>query len=160
MIVSDAGPIIGFARIGRLALLHEVTGSLIIPTAVHGEIVVNQGAMPGAADVVRAEWIQRAIVADRSAIEGLPHNLHEGEREAIALALERKTQLLVDEIRARRAARELGIEVIGTLRILAEAKRLGRIELARPIVAQMRSSGYRFDAALIRQFLERLGEAS
>jgi predicted nucleic acid-binding protein len=42
MIVSDAGPIIIFARIGRLSLLHEVTGSLTIPNAVHDEIVINK----------------------------------------------------------------------------------------------------------------------
>jgi hypothetical protein len=46
MIVSDAGPIIIFARIGRLSLLHEVTGSLTIPNPVHDEIVINKGGMP------------------------------------------------------------------------------------------------------------------
>lgn len=47
MIVSDAGPIIIFARVRRLPLLHEVTGSLIIPAAVHDEILVKKGSMPG-----------------------------------------------------------------------------------------------------------------
>jgi predicted nucleic acid-binding protein len=89
----------------------------------------------------------------------LPGVLHEGEREAIALAKERTAQLLIDEIRARRAARELGIEVIGTLRILYEAKQLGHINLVRPIIVQMQSCGYRIDRALIRRFLERIGEA-
>jgi uncharacterized protein len=81
--------------------------------------------MPGAAEVAQAAWIQKASVANRSIIDGLPRVLHEGEREAIALAKERGAQLLVDEIRARRVAIEWGIDVIGTLRILAEAKRLG-----------------------------------
>lgn len=36
MIVSDAGPIIIFARIGRLSLLRDVTGSLL-PDAVDDE---------------------------------------------------------------------------------------------------------------------------
>ncbi len=46
MIVSDAGPIIVFARIGRLPLLSHVTGSLLIPDAVYEEIVVEKGGMP------------------------------------------------------------------------------------------------------------------
>jgi uncharacterized protein len=92
-------------------------------------------------------------------LDGLPSFLHEGEREALALATERGAQLLVDEIRARRIARDLRIEVIGTLRILADAKRLGHINLIRPILVQMQSRGYRFDRALIGQFLERVGEA-
>jgi predicted nucleic acid-binding protein len=159
MIVSDAGPIIIFARIGRLSLLHEVTGSLTIPSAVHDEIVINKGGMPGAAEVAGAVWIQRAVVVERATLDRLPPGLHTGEREAIALAKERGAQLLIDEIRARRSASELGIGVIGTLRILAEAKQLRHIDLVRPIIVQMQSEGYRFDRALIRQFLERVGEA-
>lgn len=99
MIVSDAGPIIIFARIGRLSLLRDVTRSLLIPDAVYDEIVVKKGSMPGAAEVAQAAWIQKASVANRSIIDGLPSVLHEGEREAITLAKERCTQLLVDELR-------------------------------------------------------------
>lgn len=118
MIVSDAGPIIIFARIGQLSLLRGVTGSLLIPDAVHSEIVVDKAGMPGATEVAQADWIHKASVINRSTIDALPSVLHEGEREAIALAKERGAQLLVDEIRARRVAREFGIEVIGTLRLL------------------------------------------
>ncbi len=142
MIVSDAGPITIFARIGRLSLLRGVAGSLLIPNAVYDEIVVKKGGMPRAAEVAQASWIQMVPVITRSIIGALPGVLHEGEREAIGLAKERVAQLLIDEIRARRAARELGIEVIGTLRILYEAKQLGHINLVRPIIVQMQSCGY------------------
>jgi predicted nucleic acid-binding protein len=47
MIISDAGPIIIFARIGRLPLLRDVTGELTVPAAVHSEIA-DRGDMPGA----------------------------------------------------------------------------------------------------------------
>jgi hypothetical protein len=59
MIVSDAGPIIIFARIGR-SLLRDVTHLLLIPGAVYDKIVVKKGGMPGAAKVAQAPWIQRA----------------------------------------------------------------------------------------------------
>jgi predicted nucleic acid-binding protein len=39
MIVADSGPIIVFARIGRLDLLRQVVGELIIPDAVYEELV-------------------------------------------------------------------------------------------------------------------------
>jgi predicted nucleic acid-binding protein len=159
MIVSDAGPIIIFARIGRLSVLREVTVSLLIPDAVYEEIVVNKKGMAGAADVDQSMWIQRATVANRLMLNSLPSFLHEGKREAIALATGSGAQLLVDEIRARRVASDLGIEVILTLRILADAKRLGHIDIVSPILVQMQSSGYRFDPALIRRFLARIDEA-
>jgi predicted nucleic acid-binding protein len=57
MIVSDAGPIIVFARIQRLSLLHEVTGSLTIPDAVYDEVVLQKRGMPGALEVASAGWI-------------------------------------------------------------------------------------------------------
>src|SRR5258708_2500509 len=153
MIVSDTGPIVVFARIGRLSLLRDVTGTLLIPDAVHTEIFSRKGAMPGASEVAQAKWIQRVSVADRSIVDRMPSVLHEGEREAIALAKERTAQLLIDEIR-RRAARDQGIGVIGTLRVLGEAKLSGHIGLARPIIAQMQSQGYRFERTLILRFLE------
>jgi predicted nucleic acid-binding protein len=37
-IVSDAGPILSFARSGLLELLRSVVGELIIPTAVQNEL--------------------------------------------------------------------------------------------------------------------------
>jgi len=66
MIVSDAGPVIIFARIGRLSLLHEITGSLLIPDAVYDEIVVKKGGMPGATEVAQAAWIQKASARRRA----------------------------------------------------------------------------------------------
>jgi predicted nucleic acid-binding protein len=54
MIVSDAGPIIIFARIGRLSLLRDVAGFLLIPDAVYDEIVFKKGGMPGADQVAQS----------------------------------------------------------------------------------------------------------
>jgi predicted nucleic acid-binding protein len=156
MIVSDAGPIIIFTRIGRLPLLREVTSAITIPAAVHAEIAIS--GMPGATELAEAEWVQRASVAESSLLATLPSALHAGEREAIALAKERHAQLLMDEIRGRRAAVQLGIEVIGSLRILAEAKRFGHIDLVQPVIVEMQSSGYRFEQTLIGRFLEQMGE--
>ena len=45
-IVADSGPIISFARAGRLDLLKQVTNELIIPDAVFEEIVVSGDAKP------------------------------------------------------------------------------------------------------------------
>jgi predicted nucleic acid-binding protein len=61
MIVSDAGPIIIFARIGGLYLLREVTGSLLIPDAVYDEIVVKKGGMPRATEVPPAAGFRKPL---------------------------------------------------------------------------------------------------
>jgi predicted nucleic acid-binding protein len=121
-IVADAGPILSFAGANRLDLLRQVVSALVIPDAVYADIVVQGTGKPGSSEVQTASWITREAVQDRSFVDQLPARLHLGEREAIALAKERGTALLVDERDARRAASQLSIPVVGSLRILKEAK--------------------------------------
>jgi len=53
MIVADAGPIIAFACIGRLALLWQAVGALIVLEVVYEEPVVKGGDRPRAEEVRR-----------------------------------------------------------------------------------------------------------
>lgn len=159
MIVADAGPIIAFARIRRLDLLRSVVGELVIPDAVYEELVQKgPSRRPGATEVEQSSWIQKMAVMDRTALIQLPFHLHLGEREAIILAQEIDTQLLIDESRGRRVAREKGLEVYGSLRILIEAKPQGLIAKVRPVIQNMLDAGYWIDEALIRSLLQETGE--
>jgi uncharacterized protein len=97
-IVADAGPILSFARANRLDLLRQVVSALVIPDAVYTDIVVQGTGKPGSSEVQTASWITREAVQNRSLVDQLPARMHLGEREAIALAKERGTALLVDEL--------------------------------------------------------------
>ena len=159
MIVADTGPIIAFARLGRLDLLRDVVGHLTIPTAVYEELVGHGSHRPGAADVAASDWIRQRAVTHRTVLAELPTALHAGEREAIALAHELNAQLLIDEERGRTSALTRGLSVIGSLRVLADAKQQGRITAARPIAEQLRGAGYWIDEDVIRVFLQEIGES-
>jgi predicted nucleic acid-binding protein len=76
MIVADSGPIIVFARIGRLDLLRQVVGELIIPDAVYEELVGSGTERPGAAEVAHGDRIRRRTVQDLTAVAQLPRALH------------------------------------------------------------------------------------
>jgi predicted nucleic acid-binding protein len=158
MIVADTGPLIAFARIGRLDLLRQVVGALTIPDAVHAELVTGGRHRPGVADVEQGEWIHRTAVQDQAAVARLPAVLHLGEREAIILASELGAQLCIDEQRGRNVAAARGIPLAGSLHILAEAKRSGLIDRARPMVAALLDAGYWFDEELLRSFFIAMGE--
>lgn len=160
MIVADAGPIIAFARIGRLDVLRHVVGELIIPDAVYEELVIKGQGKSGAAEVEQSTWIHRRAVTDRTAFDSLPSQLHLGEREAIVLAQELGAQLLIDERRGRRSAKERGLEILGILRILVEVKRLGHVDPVKPLFDAILASGYWIDEELIPAFLQEIGEAS
>src|SRR5688500_16296259 len=136
-IVSDAGPILSFARANRLDLLRQVVGAMVIPDAVYVDIVVQGAGKPGSMEVQAALWITREAVKNRSFVDQLPTYLHLGEREAIALAKEHSASLLVDERAARRTASQLNIPIIGSLRVLKEAKDRGIILQVKPILDEL-----------------------
>ena len=159
MIIADAGPIIAFARIGRLALLPQVVGELVVPDAVYEELVVKGGDRPGAEEVRRGEGIQRHTLRNRQALTQLPRSLAQGECEAILLAEEEGATLLVDERKARETAEQRGIEVVGSLWVLKEAKQRGMILAVRPIIEELLAIGYWFHPErVIRPFLQEMGE--
>jgi uncharacterized protein len=160
MIIADAGPLIAFARIGRLALLQQVVGALVVPDAVYDDVVLKGRGKPGADAIEQSTWIRQQAIQDRAAVAHFPPVLEQGEREAIVLAGELGATLLMDDHHAREAAEERGIEVVGVLWVLGEAKRRALVPEVRPIVDELLAVGYRLHAErVIRPFLEEMGEA-
>jgi len=111
------------------------------------------------ADVVAAirgaQWID---VADDPVARDI--GLDPGETAAILLAENLHADaLLIDERRGRAVAVARGISVIGTLGVVAGARRAGAIERAAPIVAELRADGFWLADALVEEFLRGPGEA-
>lgn len=77
-IVSDAGPILSFARSGLLGLLRGVAGELIIPTAVRNELWTRGRGKIGAVAIAEQEWIKEQRVLNRSVVEILPRGKSRG----------------------------------------------------------------------------------
>ncbi len=53
--VSDSTPLIAFARIGRLDLLEQLFGTILVPPAVHQEIIPAEPAKKGARALQHAD---------------------------------------------------------------------------------------------------------
>jgi predicted nucleic acid-binding protein len=88
-------------------------------------------------------------------VADVPATLGKGEREAIALsAALRADGLLIDEWAGRREAERLGIPVIGTLRVLADAAEQGIGDLPTAI-ERLRSTNFRASAELLEYVLKR-----
>lgn len=158
LVVSDSGPILSFARAGRLDLIRQVFPKIIIPHAVYEDIVLRGKGKPGADEVKQASWIERRAVIDHSFVEALPQKLHLGEREAIALAKELNAVLLIDEHVARKEAVSRGIECVGSMRVLSRAKERNLIPAAKPILDHLIAAGSYIAKPLYQEFLRRMGE--
>jgi predicted nucleic acid-binding protein len=156
IVVSDSSPLIALARIGHLSLLREMYGQVAVPQAVYGEVVNGQGGRPGAAEVARADWIVVRKVRNAAVVSALRADLGAGESEAIALALEFPDPLLlVDERLARRAAVRLGLDPVGTIGVLVEAKRKGLVPAIRPLLDDLvRIAGFWISQRLYDTLIE------
>jgi predicted nucleic acid-binding protein len=128
-VVSNAGPLIALGRLGRLGLLSQLYGVVLISPEVHQEVVVN-GLRLGAPDADAVRFlIQKAqiqVVPIELASNDPLHTLgiDKGEAETLALARqERADWVLIDDAHARRAARSVDIRCKGTIGILLEAFR-------------------------------------
>lgn len=151
-VVADASPLIAFQQIGQLGLLQTIFTEVIVPPAVAREIQTSVPSVP---------WIVERPLAQAIAPLVLRASLGAGESEALSLAMEvHADRLLVDERAARRAARALGLAVIGTLGVLLAAKRKGLItEVGSPLDDLLRQ-GFWVSPRLVRQALSAAGEGT
>jgi len=153
------------AGIGRLNLVHEQFGEVIIPPSVWDEIVLNSDTLPGAFEIREAYdagWISLARPDNTAVVDLLGLGLHRGEAEAIALAIElRSALILLDDADARLAATTLGLRKTGVIGILIKAKIEGKIESLRlDLNALMDRMGFYIDDGLYREALLSVGEIS
>ena len=161
IVVSDTSPILNLARIGRLELLPALYHHVIIPSAVYDELVASKRDLPPAIDLASERWLTVATPADQAKVQKLRAELDPGEAAAIALAIERRADLLlVDERRARRIAIASGLTVTGLLGTLARAKRSGLIPLAKPVLDELiQTARFWIGPELYREVLDALGES-
>lgn len=159
-VVSNASPLINLARIGQLALLPRIFGSLLVPEAVWQEVVVAGKGLPGAAEIGLADWIERTAVANRPLVHSLRQELDAGEAEAIALAVECQADwVLMDERLGRQTAQHFGLGYIGLVGVLRVAKQNGHIQALRPLLDDLRHvAGFRISPTLWDQVLQDAGE--
>lgn len=159
-IVSNASPLITLARIGQLDLLRQLYNDILIPEAVWHEVVVEGSDQPGAGAVSSAPWIGQRAVANRPLVQALQQELDAGEAEAIALALEvGSVLLLMDERLGRDTARHFGIRFTGVLGVLIEAKHRGIVQAIKPLMDALRDlAGFHVSEALYLRLLQDEGE--
>ena len=130
-VVSNASPLINLAAIDELDLLRRLYGRITISKAVWTEIVRLGKGRPGSRAVRSAKWVRVKAVRDRSLVALLLEDLDPGEAESIALARELGAHLLlIDELRARRSAKLMGLRFTGLVGVLMEAARKGLIPVA------------------------------
>ena len=91
IVVCDSSTLIHLARIGRLSLLKDFHGKIIVVPAVWNEVVEEGQGKPGSSeirDACESGWIEVISPHNGPLVQLLQRELHKGESETIALAVE------------------------------------------------------------------------
>lgn len=161
IVVSDTSILSALAITGYLTLLPKIYGRVLIPLAVAHELKRGSEDDPRIGLVLSADWIEIGETGDRQLVESLQNECHldRGESEAIALALEIKAELLIDERLGRREAMRRGLSITGLLGILLVAKRRGLVREVKPIMNKLiEEANFRVSNNLYLQLLLMAGE--
>ena len=158
--ISNSSPIMNLTAIGRLDLIKLKFGNVVIPDAVWRELVIDGKGKKGVEDIEKSGWITAQSVIDKALVKVLEKDLDNGESEAIALAVENNTDiLLLDDKSARLIAANLGLNIIGIVGILIWAKKEGIIkQLSKELDSLREEANFRMSENLIKRALQEVEE--
>ena len=158
-VISDTSPLILLAKIGRLELLFQLYGQVVVPVSVLDEI---RGRSTEETTAIESLVENQALEIQRGspeALERVPADLGAGEREAIALAMETEADIVVlDDREGRRVARERDLPVTGTIGILIEARARDMIPSVRRELDRLIEAGMWIDEAFYHRILHEFDE--
>ena len=129
LVVSNTSPLTNLLAIDRLQLLSKLYDTVAVPDAVFQEITMDSAEVEPSQGLITKDefkslpWLETKQVDNRDLVKSLLLELDPGESEAIALSVETKAELLlIDERKGRDVARQMGVNPIGLLGILVEAR--------------------------------------
>jgi predicted nucleic acid-binding protein len=154
IIVSDTSPINYLILIGHIDLLPKLFQQIIIPQAVSSELSDEFAPLPIQAWIANPpSWLKIQSVSYPS--DPIIDLLDPGERAAILLALELNADLLLlDDMKARRAATDKGFTITGILGILDQAATMELINLP-TAVQNLKNTSFWASERLLQKLLEK-----
>lgn len=160
IIVSDTSVISNLKLIGELDLLHQLYGEIIIPGMVKEELLKLQDFGIDILSLDLFHSINLLTPSDKELVNRLMDSLDAGESAAIALATELKAHYLaIDERAGRRTAKSLGINIIGLIGILIQAKEAGLVPVIKPLLDKLiHKVQFYLSDKFYNQILQKVGE--
>lgn len=158
VVIADAGPLIAFARLGKLELLTQVFAQVLVTEEVFAECTCRSDYAESKPILEAAQnlLIQRCT-APPVHFE-LALHVDAGEASAIAAAGQWGCGVLMDDKAGRRMAKNFGVASIGTVGVLVLAKHKHGLAAIKPLLDQLTQSGYFLGDKLIAEALVAAGE--
>ncbi|RLD65082.1 MAG: DUF3368 domain-containing protein [Bacteroidetes bacterium] len=156
--IVNASPLIALSIIRQFNLLKQIFNEIYIPKAVADEILAAESkkhfAVNELKQAINNDIFKVYTVKDSKFVGKLFGKLHKGELEVIVGAKELDVDFaVIDEIAARRLAKILGVDTIGTIGILMLAKEKGYIPHLKPLLLELKSNKFRLSDKLMKKIL-------
>ncbi len=147
-IISDTSCLILLDKIAELQILNKLFGTIITTTEVAAEF---GQALPA--------WVEIKDPGNKNYQSIIEVSVDKGEASAIALAIELNDCLLIiDDLKGRKLAQQLGLTVTGTLGVIIDAKLAGIIDSVKPVLSKIKSTNCRITEQLELLVLKKAGE--
>lgn len=143
IVIANSTPLILLQKVKKLELLNTLYSKIYIPEAVYKEVIIDYERDSSDVDFISANsFIEIARVQNFKMKKMFAANLHEGEVETIMLAMEMTADLcILDDLLARKYAKNAGLNITGTLGVLIAAKNKGYINEVKPVLDALTYEG-------------------
>lgn len=147
--ISNTSCLIILDNIDRLDILQKLYQTIHLSEEVAQEF-----------DKPLANWMMVDAVQDKNYLRLLNASVDLGEASTIALAVQRHgdSVMILDDLKARKLAKQLDLKYTGLLGILLKAKQQNVIASVSDILVQFRRVNFRFSEKLETEVLKLAGE--
>lgn len=155
-VFSNTTPFLALSSVDLLHLLPSIFGVVEVAQSVADEC--REGGRILVPELKTLPWVSVLAVQTDMRLPAL-FELDRGERDTLLLASTHPAALVImDEKLGRNMAEYLGLQVTGTLGVLAKARALGQIPSFMKAANGMREQGIYFHPNLVQRIALRLGE--
>ena len=138
-VIADASVLKILDKIDQLELLRRIYKEVYTTPEISSEF-----------GKLLPKWIKIESPADIKNQKVIELHVDRGEASAIALAMEYEDILLIlDDLKARKLARMLGLTITGTLGVINKAKSLELIKKIRPLIEKLKDAGFRISDDIV-----------
>lgn len=158
-VVSDADVLIHLSKLEKLSLLKSLYNEVAIPEYIKSEILIK-----GNAELQKAFNSFFKVLAtpkDKADDIAKRHNIHVGEAHVKVLGEKlNATLFLSNERKVRKAAKEEGFAVSGTIDIILKAVKVGLIEKseAKSLFEKMKTRDFRIHPEILQKAINTIEE--
>jgi len=145
LIIADTSCLILLTKIEELDILKKVFDKIYITDKIAEEFKYD---LPSWIEIVKIKFEDYKTIAEI---------IDEGEASAIAMSLKNPNSLIIlDDIRARKYALSLGINIIGTLGVIVKAQKENKINSALSLIEKIQKTDFRVSDKLFEQIKKAL----